>query len=354
MNIAVIGASGSIGSELARRIIATRLLEHNERLQLVGREGGPSSHILYGLSTDLMDAYDEICPTVEVILDPKDISADLIIMAAGTTAPSTHSSPNPTRDSLAKKNIPIFEYYASVLSRHGHGNEIVICVSNPNELNVEIFARHLDRKRVIGMGAYLDSLRFRKEIAQDLCLHRQKIHGFMVGEHGSNMVPLWSNVHVYGFKKDALKMAIDKIRKGYATVNFPEDIARARDPINTLIQEGNVRRAYDLANQYPPDLRTVLKPDITHFSGSKTVTGTVNATLELVNTITMGHDTFISGQIKLEGEFYGIYGTIGVPFLIGNCGVEKVLEIPLEREEKQLLIKNAKNINQKICQWLAT
>ncbi len=352
MNIAVIGASGSVGSELARRIIASRLLEHNERLQLVGRESGSSSKILYGLYTDLMDAYDEICPTVEVTLNAKDISADLIIMAAGTSASTTPSTQNLSRDMLASQNIPVFEYYASSLSQHGHGNEIVICVSNPNELNVEIFARHLDRKRVIGMGAYLDSLRFRKEIAKELGLHRQKVHGFMVGEHGFNMVPLWSDVHVYGFRNDDLKVAIDKIRKGFSTVNLQDDIEKAEDHINNLIKDSKIRQAYELANQYPPDIRTVLKPNITHFSGSKTITGTVNATLELVDTITKGHDTFISGQIKLEGEFCGIYGTIGVPFLVGNCGVEKVLEIPLEIEEKQLLKKSAKNINQKICHWL--
>ena len=40
MNIAVIGASGSIGSEIARQIVSTRLLENNERLQLVGRTEG--------------------------------------------------------------------------------------------------------------------------------------------------------------------------------------------------------------------------------------------------------------------------------------------------------------------------
>jgi len=39
--------------------------------------------------------------------------------------------------------------------------------------------------------------------------------------------------------------------------------------------------------------------------------------------------------------------------MIGNSGVEEVLDIPLDREEKQLLIQNAKNINQKICEWLS-
>ncbi|MDR4497808.1 MAG: hypothetical protein MRK02_07810 [Candidatus Scalindua sp.] len=352
MDITVIGASGAVGSEIARKIISTRLLEHNERLQLVGRKEGRSSQILYGLSTDLKDAYDEICPNVEVILNAEEISGDLIIMAAGETAHADQSAQNISRDILAKQNIPIFEHYASALADHGHGNEIVICVSNPNELNVEIFARHLNRKQVIGMGAYLDSLRFRKEIAKELGLRRQKVHAFMAGEHGCNMIPLWSNVHIYGFNEETLHKAIRKMRRGCSTANFHDDLAQARESVNQLINENKIREAYDLADQYPPDLRTVLKPNITHFSGSKTITGTVNATLELVNTITMGHDAFISGQIKMEGEFYGIYGTFGVPFVVGNCGVEKLIEIPLDTEEKQLLLKNAKNINQKICHWL--
>ena len=353
MNIAVIGASGSIGSEVARQIVSTRLLENSERLQLVGRTEGTSSKALYGLSTDLQDAYAEICPIIEVILNKEDIAGDLIIVAAGTSAPVNNPAQNISRDSLAKQNITVFEDYASALACHGQGSEIVICISNPNELAVEIFARHLDRKRVIGIGAYLDSLRFRKEIAKDIGVRRQKVHGFMIGEHGSNMVPIWSNVHIYGFKEDALNDTLNKIRRGYSTINLPQDITQARSDIDKLIFEGKIKEAFKSAEQYPPDIRVVLKSDITHFSGSKTVTGTVNATLELIKTITLGHDAFISGQIKLEGEFYGIYGTIGVPFVVGNLGVEKVLEIPLEREERQLLIQNARNINQKIAEWLS-
>lgn len=353
MNITVIGASGSIGSEIARQIVSTRLLENNERLQLVGRTEGISSKALYGLSIDLQDAFAENCPEIEVILNKEKISGDLIIMAAGMSAPVNKAHQNISRDSLAEQNIPVFEEYASALAHHGKGSEIVICVSNPHELAVEIFARHLDQKRVIGIGAYLDSLRFRKEIAKDIGIRRQKVHAFMIGEHGNNMVPIWSNVHIYGFKKDSLHDTLNKIRRGYSTINFAEDITQARSNIDTLIIEGKIHEALILAEQYPPDIRVVLKSDITHFSGSKTVTGTVNATLEMIKAITLGHDAFISGQVKLEGEFYGISGTIGVPFVIGNQGLEKVVEIPLDREEKQLLIQNAKNINQKICEWLS-
>lgn len=353
MDITVIGASGSMGSEITRQIISARLLESDERLQLVGRAGGNSSNALYGLFVDIKDAYDEICPIIEVSLVPEEVSGDLIVMAAGATSDINKSAHNITRDTLASQNIPIFENYASSLARYGHGSEIVICVSNPNELAVDIFARHLGRKRVIGMGAYLDSLRFRREIAKDIGVRRQKVHSFMVGEHGFDIVPLWSNVHIYGLKDDDLANTLKKIRRGYLTVNFSRDVTQAMSGINKLINEGKTREAYEFADQYPPDLRVVLKSNITHFSGSKTVTGTANSTLELLKTITLGHDAFISGQIKLEGEFYGIHGTIGVPFVVGNMGVEEVVEIPLVTEEQQLLIQSAKNINQKISKWLS-
>ncbi len=203
------------------------------------------------------------------------------------------------------------------------------------------------------MGSYLDSLRFQKEVAKDISVRRQKVHCFMVREHGFNIVPLWSNVHVYGVKEDDLTNTLKKIRRGYLTVNFSRDIAQAMSEINKLITESKIREAYEFADQYPLDLRVVLKSNITHYSSSKTVTGTANATVELLKTITLGHDTFISGQIKLEGKFYGIHGTIGVPFVVGNMGVEEVVKIPLDTEEQQLLIQSAKNINQKISEWLS-
>ena len=45
------------------------------------------------------------------------------------------------------------------------------------------------------MGAHQDTLRFRRDIAHDLNVRRHRVSGFMVGEHGLAMVPLWSTVH---------------------------------------------------------------------------------------------------------------------------------------------------------------
>ncbi|UCE19035.1 MAG: malate dehydrogenase [Gemmatimonadota bacterium] len=352
MDIAVIGAGGSVGRQIAHMIVSERLLEKDERLILVGNPEGSSAKSVFGFAVDLTDAYADISPRIEVTLSPDEIQADLIVMACGATIPVSRKTDRISRDYLAESNHPVFERYASALARHGRGSEIVICISNPNELAVAVFAKHLGRNRVIGMGAFLDSLRFRKEIALDLGIRRQRIHGFMLGEHGFNMVPIWSGIHIYGFQEDDLQDTLGRIRKGYQTPHFHRDVAQASGTLKTLISEGKVQETYALVDEYPPDIRVALKPFVTHFSGSKTVTGTAKATMELIRTITMGNDAFISGQLSIEGEFHSIHSTIGVPFVIGNQGVERIVEISLADEEKELLLQSSRKVQEKIDAFL--
>ena len=70
--------------------------------------------------------------------------------------------------------------------------------------------------------------------------------------------------------------------------------------------------------------------------------------MDLIRTIMMGNDAPIAGQISLAGEFYGIHTTIGTPFVIGNQGVDRVIELPLDDDEKTLLLSSAEKIQQKI------
>lgn len=292
MDITIIGAGGAIGREIAQSIISEQLLRHDQTLTLVGNPEGQSGRSLYGFAVDLMDAYAEIVPKVKIVFSPDEIRGDLIVMAGGSTLNSENSI---SRDSVSHINFPIFQTYAQAIYQNGHGHEIVICISNPNELAVATFAHYLGRKRVIGMGAFLDSLRFRQEIAHDLGIRRQRIHGFMVGEHGVNMVPLWSSVHIYGFSELELNDAIHQIRKGYQTSEFPEIVRTIIDELKDMVFKGYVKEAYEKISQYPPDIRVAVKPFVTHFSGSKTVMGTARSAMDLIRTITMGNDSLISG-----------------------------------------------------------
>jgi malate dehydrogenase len=352
MNIAVVGAAGSVGREIARQIVADRMLDRDQTLQLAGNPRGISARYLHGLAADFMDAYAEICPRMEVVLDPERLNADVIVMAAGSTIPLDLSQPQLQRGFLAERNAPIFDHYASVIAKNGRGSEIVICISNPNELAVAVFAKHLGRKRVIGMGAYLDSLRFRKEIAVDLGVRRQAVHAFMIGEHGDAMVPLWSGVHVHGFEAEELAKSLSKIRGGCTVERFPEDVREARVGITELVRASRIEEAYRRIDRYSPDIRTALKPFVTHLSGAKTVTGTARAAIAFLQTVMMGNDSLVSGQLALEGEFYGIHGTFGVPFVIGNQGVERIIRLAVAEDEKRLILKNAETVQEKLKPYL--
>lgn len=352
MNIAVIGACGDVGRQIVQHIVVERLLECEQRLVLVGNAEGSSGRSAYGLATDMTDAYAEICPTIEIVLDPSEVRADLIIVAAGQTPTPTLDSTPLSRDALAAANAPIFERYARAIAEHGHGHEIVLCVSNPVELAVAVFAKQLGRHRVIGMGAYLDSLRFRKEIAADLGIRRQAIHAFVVGEHGTLSVPLWSGVHVFGYDTDRLAGELARIRGPHTTEGFPRSVAEAQAELGSLIRRGAVREAYAAVERFPPDVRVVVRPFVTHYSGAKTVIGTGHATMEFIRTITQGADALVSGQVAIEGEVYGIHGTIGVPFVVGNRGVDRIFELPMDVPERSLLIDSARQVQEKIAPYV--
>jgi len=352
MNIAIIGASGDVGRQIAQQAVAERLLDRTERLVLVGNAGGASARSAYGLAADLTDAYAEICPIIEVVLDPAEIHADLIVAAAGVTPLPTLGSAPMNRDSLAESNAKVFHQYAEAIAVHGHGHEIVVCVANPVELAVAVFAQHLGPHRVVGMGAFLDSLRFRQEIAASLNIRRQRVHAFVAGEHGSLTVPLWSGVHVYGMEEAALAEALGDMRKGIQTDGLWEAISQAQTELSELIRDGKVQDAYALVETYPPDVRVVTRPFVTHYSGAKTVIGTARATMDFLRTITQGADALVSGQVALDGEAYGIHGTIGVPFVVGNRGVDRVFELPMDAAERNLLCESARLCREKMIRFL--
>jgi malate dehydrogenase len=353
MDIAVVGACGDVGRQIVQQVVMERLLGPSDRLVLGANAGGPSALSVYGLATDLVDAYAEISPRIEVCLQPEDLRADLIIIAAGATpVASFDGSAAMTRDRLADRNAPLFHLYARALAAHGTGHEIVVCVSNPNELAVAIFATHLDRSRVIGMGSFLDSLRFRHEIASDLGVRRQEVHGFVVGEHGTGTVPLWSSVHVYGYAPTDLESRLEEMQGGRPLASFPETVEAAQRETSELIAKGAVQSAYEAVDAYPPDVRVVVRPFVTHYSGAKTVIGTARATMEFLRTIALGNDAVVSGQAWVDGEVYGIRGPIGVPFIVGNRGIERVLEWPMTAVERDLLIESARRVSAKAESYL--
>ncbi len=358
MDVSVIGASGDCGREIVSQLVVSGILTPTERLQLVGRQGGRSHKILYGLCSDLNDAFAERAPMLDVALTPDAIVADVIVMAAGATVGGDITA----RSELAAVNLPVFEMYAQAIARYGYGHEVVIIVTNPVELAVEVFSRHLGRRRVIGVGAYSDSLRFRREIAADLGVRRQLVQGFIVGEHGEGMVPLWSSVKIHGMTAEEVRDARRTLQRdsrqtasrGDRSVSqFPAEVADEKHALLTLLKQGDIVQAYRYVDQLPPDLRVVLKPFVTHTSGAKTISATANVTLDLVQNLLEGREMVVSGQVQLDGEFYGLRTPLGVPIVVTPNGWSQVVPLQLWAEEADLLQTVATQINRRLQEDLS-
>ena len=352
MDVAILGASGDCGRAIAGQLVAARLLATTERLQLVGRQEGTSGSVLHGLMSDLTDAYAEHVPYLDVALTPEDIVADLWIVSAGSTVPPKMGG-GISRAGLASTNAPIFRTYAEALARYGQGMEIVIVVSNPVELGVAYFAEAIGRDRVIGIGAYSDTLRFRREIAAAIGVRRQRVSGFMLGEHGDAQVPVWSSVQVHGMAAEELGQTVRRLRQGAEPEEFQAICARERTAATELLRAGKTAEAFARVDTLSPDVRVIVKPYVTHLSGSKTVLATANVTVDLVGTLLDGREVLVAGQAMLEGDFYGLEGPLGVPVVAGANGISRVVEIPLSDSEHAQLTTISKSVRRQVQDWMS-
>lgn len=353
MDVAILGASGDCGRAIAGQLIASRLLGPTERLQLVGRREGNSASVLHGLVSDLTDAHAEHAPVLDVAMGPDEIVADLWVVASGASVPPRlQGAHGLSRGGLAAVNAPVFRDYADALARHGQGTEVVIVVSNPVELGVAFFAQAAGRHRVIGIGAYSDTLRFRREIAADLGMKRHRINGFMLGEHGDAQAPIWSSVRVHGMSGQELAGAVERLRRRVTSETFAALCAQERHHMVDLLQANRVADAFARVDTLPPDARVILKPYITHLSGSKTVLATANVTVDLISTLLDGREALVAGQMMLEGEFHGLSGPLGVPVIVGTEGISRVVEIPLSGEELFQIQTISRGINERVAEWM--
>ncbi len=353
MDVAILGASGDCGRAIAGQLVASRLLSTTERLQLVGRRDGASASVLHGLMSDITDAYAEQVPYIDVALTPEEIVADLWVVSAGATVPPHLGKGNISRGGLAAANAPVFRAYAEALARYGQGTEIVIVVSNPVELGVAYFAEAIGRERVIGIGAYSDTLRFRREIAAAIGVRRQRVSGFMLGEHGDGQVPVWSSVQVHGMAASERDNTVERLRQGIASEDFAAVCASERREITTLLQAGRVAEAFTRVDTLPPDVRVIVKPYVTHLSGSKTVLATANVTVDLLSTLYDGREVLVAGQAMLaKGDFHGLEGPLGVPVVAGPGGISRVVEIPLTDAEHAQLATISRRLHLQVQTWM--
>ena len=344
MDISIIGASGNIGREIALGIIRGKIIGKSDNLQFVGRKSPQSERTMLGLSIDIADSYAETMPNIETVTSPEDVRGDVIIVVGGVSLSSNKST---NRDDLAKQNSEIFRSYAEQIAKNAK-NAIVIIITNPVELGVHVFCEYLPRNQVLGMGAYLDTLRFQNQIAYEFNVKRGSVHGMVLGEHGTGIVPIWSSVKIYGLKEEYSKKRISDLVKKRRKENLQRHLSRICD----LIDKGQIQKFYESFYKFGPDSRVFLGPLISNFTGAKTIAGATGATMRLLRTIASSNIDLVACQVKLEGEFLGIHGIIGAPVFVCNNGVFKVEKMNnLWETEKRELIAVSEVISAKISKW---
>ena len=210
----------------------------------------------------------------------------------------------------------------------------------------------LPRQRVLGSGTVLDSSRFRFLIAQRCKVAVQNVHAYIVGEHGDNMVPLWSSVHIFGRNGAQAVADVARLRGERVTARFPAEVDEHRTAVMEYLRQGKVREAFERVDQLPADLRVVLRPYITMLSGAKTSIATANVIVDLVRTLVEGREVVVCGQVRLDGELSDLHVPVGVPVVIDARGWTQVVPLELWADEAQLLARVAEGLSERIRDWL--
>ncbi|MGE0040420.1 MAG: malate dehydrogenase [Vicinamibacterales bacterium] len=333
MSLAIVGAAGSCGRQLAAQVLERRLLPGTERLQLVGHAGGPSADELWGLRSDLEDAFGDGAPAIEVVIEPSGIDVELVVMLAGATISTDPKAPV-DRAALGHTNYRMFIDYADALAGRAGGPPTVIVQSNPVELGVQVFAGRLGRHRVLGAGAWSDTLRLRAEIAADLGVDRPQVRAMMFGQHGDHAVPAWSQVRVRGVADADTDAFVARARNGRALASLPDEVRAHKTTMLDLVRGGRVHDAYRLVQALPPDLRAVVKPFFTHFTAGRTTEiATAHAVADIVAAMVTGDQRALPAQVALDGEWLGLHGVAGAPVILSPDGWEHIYPLDLAADE---------------------
>jgi malate dehydrogenase len=210
----------------------------------------------------------------------------------------------PSRDELVKTNQKIVGNVVREFAKYSP-NAILIIVSNPLDAmcHVALSESGFPAERVIGQAGALDTARYKTFIAEELGVSVEDISAIVLGGHGDTMVPLPHHTSVAGIPimelmpVDKLNAIIDRTRNG----------------------GGEIVKLIGVSAWYAP----------------------ASATVSMVESILKDKKRVIACATLLNGEYGYKNLFIGVPCVLGEKGVEKIIEMKLGTEEKAMLDKSA-------------
>ncbi|MBX2945958.1 MAG: malate dehydrogenase [Cyclobacteriaceae bacterium] len=300
MKVTVVGA-GNVGATCAD-VLAYREIA-NEIVLVDIKEG-----IAEGKSLDIwqkapIDLYDS--RTVGSTNDyTKTAGSDVVVITSGLPR-----KPGMSRDDLIGTNAGIVKSVTENIIKHSP-NAIIIVVSNP--LDVMTYQAHLSSKlprtKVFGMAGILDTARYRAFLAEALNISPKDIQAMLLGGHGDTMVPL----------------------PRYTTV--------AGIPVTELIDSAKLNAILERTKVGGGELVKLMGTSAWYAPGS--------AAAQMVEAIVRDQRRVFPVCVQLDGE-YGIKDCyLGVPVVLGKNGIEKIIELDLNNDEKALLEASRKAVRE--------
>jgi len=295
--ISIIGA-GNVGATTAHWI-ASKELGDIVLLDIV--EGMPQGKSLDLLEAAPVEGFDVDVKGTNNYEDTK--NSDIVIVTSGVPR-----KPGMSRDDLISINSKIIREVTQNVAKHSP-NCILIIVTNPLDAMVFVASKtsNFPKHRVIGMAGVLDSTRFRTFIAKELDVSVEDVDAMVLGGHGDSMVPL----------------------PRYSTVNGV--------PITELMAHDRISALVERTRKGGEEIVNLLKTGSAFYAPGAAVAEMVEAILKDKKRI-LPCAAYCDKEYNVGGYF------VGVPVKLGRKGVEKVIELKLNEEEKEMFSKSVEHV----------
>lgn len=300
MKVTVVGA-GNVGATCADVIAHKELV--NEVVLLDIKENFAEGKALDIWQTAPVNLYDTRI-TGSTNDYSKTANSDVVVITSGLPR-----KPGMSRDDLISTNAGIVKGVTENILKYSP-NTIIIIVSNP--LDVMTYCAYLtakiDSSRVFGMAGILDTARYRAFLAEELNCSPKDIQAVLMGGHGDTMVPLPRYTTVSGI------------------------------PVTELISKEKLDAIIDRTKKGGGEIVNLLGTSAWYAPGA--------AAAQMVEAIVRDQKRIFPVCAWLQGE-YGLKDIyLGVPVKLGKKGIEKIIELKLNDEEKKLLAESAKAVKE--------
>ena len=291
--ISLIGA-GQIGGTLAH-LIAIKELANVVLFDIdEGIAKGKALDIAQSLA---VDGYNVKLSGTNNYEETKD--SDVIIITAGVPR-----KPGMSRDDLLGTNLKIIKQVAEGI-KDTSPNAFVICITNPLDVIVMALQKYSNfpKEKVIGMAGILDTSRFKHFIAEELNSEIKNVNSFVLGGHGDTMVPVPNRTTINS------KPLNDFIKDGSTT----------QERIDSII---------DRTRKGGAEIVKFLKTGSAFYAPA--ASGVAMAESYLKNQKkTLPCAAYLNGEYGIKGLY------VGVPVIIGEKGIEKIIELTLDADEEK-------------------